>query len=156
MMSRILELYGKPTDTQASTKWKEVIRRQRCPYLGRKCMKIRKSEPEKSIGTCSVNYGTDGKQVIICPKRLLDRNQVFVDCIHLLTLHEPGNELRLVSEVWVPGGSVDYCLASVKNGKVTDFVGVELQTLDTTGTVWPERQRFLHERGVRVRKKDLA
>ena len=24
-----------------------------------------------------------------------------------------------------------------------DFVGVELQTMDTTGTVWPARQRFL-------------
>ena len=28
-----------------------------------------------------------------------------------------------------------------------DFVGIELQTLDTTGTVWPERQRFLATQG---------
>lgn len=29
-----------------------------------------------------------------------------------------------------------------------DFAGLELQTLDTTGTVWPERQRFLKTCGV--------
>lgn len=28
-----------------------------------------------------------------------------------------------------------------------DFAGIEIQTLDTTGTVWPERQRFLVSRG---------
>ena len=50
-------------------------------------------------------------------------------------------------EVSVPGGSVDYFLASVRDGKVKDFVGIELQTLDTTGTVWPARQRFLRNIG---------
>jgi hypothetical protein len=63
----------------------------------------------------------------------------------LLTTHEPGNELHIVSEVSIPGGSVDYFLVSVRDGKVKDFVGIELQTLDTTGTVWPERQRLLKE-----------
>lgn len=63
-------------------------------------------------------------------------------------MHEPGNELHLVSEVAIPGGSIDYMLVSVKDEKVCDFVGVELQTLDTTGTVWPERQRLLKELGV--------
>ena len=31
-----------------------------------------------------------------------------------------------------------------------DFVGIELQTLDTTGTVWPERQRFLRDAGLHI------
>jgi hypothetical protein len=39
-------------------------------------------------------------------------------------------------------------LISARAGKVVDFVGIELQTLDTTGTVWPERQRFLKTVGV--------
>jgi hypothetical protein len=55
----------------------------------------------------------------------------------------------------VPGGSIDYCLASAKGGKVVDFVGVELQTLDTTGTVWPERQRLLSSCGARVSSRDI-
>ncbi len=53
----------------------------------------------------------------------------------------------MVPELTVPGGSIDYVLASVRGGKVRDFVGIELQTLDTTGTVWPERQRFLASKG---------
>lgn len=34
-------------------------------------------------------------------------------------------------------------------------MGIEFQTLDTTGTVWPERQRFLAMAGVRVPKIDV-
>jgi hypothetical protein len=58
--------------------------------------------------------------------------------------------------VTVPGGSVDYCLVSVRDGKVKDFVGIELQTLDTTGTAWPERQRFLQANGLKVDPADAA
>jgi len=78
----------------------------------------------------------------------IQNGQIFTDCLHLLTCHEPGNELHLLSEVTVPGGSVDYVLVPVREGKVHDFVGIELQTLDTTGTVWPERQRLLKTLGV--------
>lgn len=94
--------------------------------------------------------------IIICPHRLLESRQIFSDCIHLLTLHEPGNEFHIVSEVAIPGGSVDYFLVSAnKQNKVKDFVGIELQTLDTTGTVWPERQRFLQSVGLPVAKEDV-
>jgi hypothetical protein len=71
-------------------------------------------------------------------------------------LHQPGNELHLVPEITIPGGHVDYFLASVKNGKVKDFTGIELQTLDTTGTIWPARQRFLKEKGVSVLARDAG
>jgi len=85
---------------------------------------------------------------VICPTRLIERGQVFTDCIHLLTAHEPGDELHLVPEVAIPGGSVDYFLLSARSGKVKDFVGIEIQALDTTGTVWPERQRLLRRLGL--------
>jgi hypothetical protein len=45
---------------------------------------------------------------------------------------------------------------AVRSGKVIDFVGIELQTLDTTGTVWPERQRFLQNHGITVRDVDVS
>lgn len=93
---------------------------------------------------------------MICPMRLLERSQVFTDCIHLLKQHEPGNELRVIPELAVPGGSVDYCLVSVRDGKPRDFVGIELQTLDTTGSVWLERQRFVHDRGVHIERRRAA
>ncbi len=86
---------------------------------------------------------------------MLERRQVFIDCLQLLTVHEPGNELHIVPEISVPGGSVDYFLVSARSGRVRDFAGVELQTLDSTGTLWPERRRFLHEKGLRVNRKDI-
>lgn len=149
-MSKVIELYGRGTGSRVQ--WAEIAASQQCPFLGRKCLKIRKSEPAVSIGTCTLRYGQ--RDVIICPHRLIERHQIFMDCIHLLSHKQPGDELMLVREVEVPGGSIDYCLVAVRGERVVDFVGVELQTMDTTGTIWPERQRFLAEHGVKVRRSD--
>lgn len=157
MKSKIIELFGLSYNWDGN--WKEVVDRQSCPFLSRKdssfrkCIKVRKSQPEISIGTCSVSYRDFG--VIICPFRLLERNQIFTDCLHLLTGHQPGNEIHILSEVSVPGGSVDYVLASARKREIVDFVGIELQTLDTTGTVWPERQRFLQNNGFDMPEDDI-
>lgn len=146
-MSTIVEFFGH-TSERGKKNWSLVIREQVCPFLGKKCYKVRKSNPDISIGSCTVLYGKGQDPIVICPTRLLERHQIFIDCIHLLTTHEPGNELHIIHEVSIPGGSVDYFLVSALNGKVKDFVGIEIQTLDTTGTVWPERQRLLAELGV--------
>jgi Restriction endonuclease NotI len=146
-MSKVVELFGQSVG-KSGVNWQEVVAEQQCVYLNKKCYKIRKSDPDTAIGSCTVLYGRELEPVIICPTRLIERRQIFTDCFHLLTTHEPGNELHIVSEVSIPGGSVDYFLVSAKGSKVKDFVGIELQTLDTTGTVWPERQRLLKELGV--------
>lgn len=147
-MSNIFELFGVPT-FKANEDWTCLVAQQYCPYLEKRCVKTRKSQPEIAIGTCTVNHGVrEGVSMIICPHRFLELKQIFMDCIHLLTLHEPGNELHKIAEVDIPGGSIDYVLTSVRNGVVVDFVGIELQALDTTGTLWPHRQRFLQEVGL--------
>ena len=151
-MSKISEFFGLFC-ADPSIDVVSAMNSQLCPFTGKICTKMRKSDPNVKIGTCTVKY--QQKDVIICPFRLLEHNQIFVDCLHLLTMHEPGNELYLIPEVKISGGNVDYFLVSAKNGKVRDFVGIELQTLDTTGTVWPERQRFLHEHGVPVSDEDI-
>lgn len=152
-MSRIAELFGQPTIGDGID-WRGLVETQNCPYLARKCLKIRKSDPETSIGTCSVLYGENGGIILICPFRLLERKQIFFDALHLLTHHEPGNELHVVPEISLPGGSVDYFLVSVAGSSIKDFAGIELQTMDTTGTVWPERQRFLKKADVKVSDSD--
>lgn len=154
-MSKVLELFGHHVQSTEQDAWNGILNNQQCIYTNTKCFKVRKSEPEISIGTCTVCYGRDEKNVIICPNRLLQRKQVFTDCVHLLTKHEPGNEFHVVSEVSIPGGSVDYFLVSVKNNKVKDFVGIEFQTLDTTGTVYPERQRLIRSLGFDAHDKDV-
>lgn len=152
-MNGVVELFGHSPGKKGEN-WKKIVSDQQCPYLGKKCYKVRKSDSGTAIGTCTVMHGTSGEPVVICPTRLTDRRQVFVDCLHLLTAHQPGNELHIVSEVSIPGGSVDYFLISAVKGKVKDFVGIELQTLDTTGTVWPERQRLLKDLG--IPRKDIG
>jgi hypothetical protein len=146
-MSNVAELFGH-SSAEPGQSWQTIVDRQQCPFLSKRCYKVRKSNPGISIGTCTVLYRPTAEPIVICPTRLIERRQIFVDCLHLLTTHEPGNELHIVSEVRIPGGSVDYFVVSVRDGRVRDFVGIELQTLDTTGTVWPERQRLLRELGV--------
>lgn len=149
-MSKVKELFGVYCYENADLT--TAVLQQLCPYSGKKCYKTRKSDPGTIIGTCTVQYRKNN--IIICPNRLLENKQIFVDCLHLLTLHEPGNELYVIPEVSIPGGYVDYFLVSAKDGKVRDFTGIELQTLDTSGTVWPERQRLLNEHGFAVDRKD--
>lgn len=151
VVSKVRELFGQYCSEDANIE--SVLENQLCPYNNKKCFKTRKSDSETSIGTCTVNY--QNKDIIICPNRLTEKGQIFVDCLHLLTLHEPGNELYIIPEVTIPGGHVDFFLVSAKNKKVKDFVGIELQTMDTTGTVWSERQRLLDEHGIYVPKDDI-
>jgi len=155
-MSKVLELYGFSTQLMKEPDWKTIASTQSCPYIDRKCLKVRKSDPTQTIGTCSVLYGRQSNPIIIYPYRLLERRQIFADCLHLLTAHEPGNQLHIVPEISIPGGSVDYFLVSARHKKVRDFAGVELQTIDTTGTIWPERQRFLKRQGIRVKARDSS
>lgn len=144
----ITEMYTLPTFRQ-EVDWAEVLQEQHCQYIGKRCAKRRKTEPDVSIGTCTVGYNAKNpKNIIICPFRFLERRQVFTNCLHLLTHSEPGDEHHIVSEVTIPGGSVDYCLVAIRKGRVVDFVGIELQAVDTTGTVWPTRQRFLSALGL--------
>jgi hypothetical protein len=153
-MGKIAELFGRSVDA-AKVDWHKIVKDSWCPYLDRLCLKNRKSNPDILIGSCSVKYGKESTGIIICPHRLLEKKKLFTDSIHLLTLHEPGNDFHVVPEISLPGGSVDYFLVSAKKGKVKDFAGIELQTLDTTGTVWPERQRFLRSAGLKVPTKDV-
>jgi hypothetical protein len=149
MSGEVLELFGFHALGNPPRGWGGLMRAQHCPFLAKKCIKVRKSDPDTAIGTCVVAHGKENRPIVICPHRLLERRQVFTDAVHLLRNHKPGQELHVVPEVSIPGGHVDYFVVSAKRRKVVDFVGVELQTLDTTGSVWPSRRRFLNRVGVR-------
>lgn len=146
-MTEILELFGYSVDE--SLNWQDVVLNKKCAFCSKKCYKTRKSSPDTAIGTCSINWGKKIEQsLVICPERFLERGQIFLDCIHLLTIHEPGNQLHVVPEVQIPGGHVDYFLVSVKSGQVVDFVGMEIQALDTTGSLWGIRQNLCSTLGI--------
>lgn len=139
-MNKIIELFWHQTH-ETTLPWNSVISQQFCKFTRSPCYKTRKSDPGIAIGTCSVAYGTPLRPLIICPTRLTENGKIFMDAIHLLTNHEPGNDLHLVPEISIPGGNVDYFLVSVRGQEIRDFVGIELQTLDTTGSIWPARVR---------------
>src|SRR5712691_13206239 len=104
MNNPIVELFTVST-ARDDVDWPELVAAQQCAYLGRKCVKVRKSQPEISIGTCSITHGAkQPHELVICPHRFLERGQIFLDCLHLLTLHEPGNELHRIAEIEIPGG----------------------------------------------------
>jgi hypothetical protein len=105
-VSKVTELFGRSIASIDKGQWREILQSQICPYTNNKCFKVRKSEPEISIGTCTVSYGKDNRNIIICPHRLLQNKQVFTDCLHLLSKHEPGNEFHVIPEVSIPGGIV--------------------------------------------------
>lgn len=150
-MSKIFELFGQPVDAPR-VNWRTVVDGQRCPFTGDGCSKNRKSESDIKIGTCTVDYRGP---VIICPHRLLE-DRIFHDCVHLLAGHRPGHQLRVIKEVQTSGGNIDYVLASVAGDRIVDLVAIEFQTLDTSGTVWPERQRLLKRFGLPVKAADAA
>jgi hypothetical protein len=128
-----------------------AVASQECPYTRSRCIKVRKSTPDQTIGTCTLSAGgrsVDPQPVIICPHRLIEGGLIFRDAAALLRPLERDEEYRVIPEFTIPGGSVDYVVAIVHNGVVKDFVGLELQTLDTTGTVWPDRNRLMQELGL--------
>jgi hypothetical protein len=136
LVKRPLEFYGHSTLTGQD--WGKILTEQHCPFLDRKCLKQRKSDPEQTIGACVVGY--QGKPLIICPKRFLEGQQIFLDSVRLLNTRDA--RLSIVSEVAMPGGSIDYFLVGTHGDQVIDYLGLEIQSLDTTGSggIWDARE----------------
>jgi hypothetical protein len=134
-MNTPLEFYG--YNILSRQDWQRVLTVQECPFLQRKCIKQRKSDSQQSIGACIVRY--QKQPLIICPHRFLERQQIFIDAIALLNT-QPGN-FSIVAELEMPGGSVDYFLVAQQESEVIDFLGLEIQSLDTTGSggIWEAR-----------------
>jgi len=133
---RPLEFYGHNTSTEQD--WKAVLTEQQCPFLTRKCIKQRKSDPNQTIGACIAGY--QSSPLIICPKRFLENHRIFLDSIELLSARQA--QFFIVPEVAMPGGSIDYLLVAMRGDEVIDFLGVEIQSLDTTGSggIWSARE----------------
>lgn len=141
---RPLEFYGRFIQEPLSADLPMILASQECPFLKRRCIKIRKSDPTQTIGACTVGYS--GNAMMICPHRFIADNVIFRDAIPLLTKKGPGSRLVFVPEISVPGGSIDYFVVALSaTQQVLDFVGLEIQTMDTTGTggIWEARQDLL-------------
>src|SRR5690606_33025645 len=135
---RPLEFYGLPAVSPPSEEMRRALAEQDCPFRERRCIKVRKSEPGQTIGACVVGF--QGAAILICPHRMTDGGTIFRNAALLLSDDaQRRGRIRVVPEVTMPGGSIDYFIVAFGNrGEILDFVGLEIQTLDTTGTkgVW--------------------
>ncbi len=121
-----------------------------CPFMGRACTKYDHTNTI-CYGTCSVSNA--GQEVIICPNRLYANNyetirNVSEDAFGKLPfllfdeyLQKESDALDCVvalgqnsgREVNLSKMSMDWVLAHIKNGKLTEYVGIEVQSIDITG-----------------------
>jgi hypothetical protein len=145
----LVEIFGHaPGDvTPKARKYWEL---KACPFVGRACTKY---DHTNSIcyGTCSVTNA--GQEVVICPNRLyankyepirhvaedvfgklqfmmfdeyVSKASSAPDCIVALGQNS-GREVRLSKM------SMDWVLAHIRKGKLVEYVGIEVQSIDITG-----------------------
>ncbi len=152
-MNKVNEIFGLYTNGSIFPDLTEALQKQSCPYMGgQPCYKTRKSDPNTAIGTCSLCFNNVNQPILICPEPLTQYGQVFNDCLQFISSSITGSNLYLVPEVTTSVGRIDYVLAAVRNGTPIDFVAIELQTLDTTGSIWNSRQELLLTHGYYVDK----
>jgi hypothetical protein len=163
---RIVEFFGyNPLD-----KSEEAARSRRdrlCPFINSECTKrLRDGSPS---GVCTVRQ-TDPKPIICCPNRLYNGNYRTLQDIAESAFGAPANlipgaevakarhdghfvavfgkrwgkELRLPQRRGTGGYFVDWILALIgADGRLEDFVAVEIQAIDTTGNYRAERDAYL-------------
>lgn len=137
-----VEFYGSLVSQGTKGKFHALLESQECPFLRKRCVKQRKSDPQQTIGSCTVGY--QGVPLVICPHRFLERKQIFLDCVPSL---KSGLQYFIVPEVAMPGGSIDYFVVGTEGEEIVDYAGIEIQALDTTGSggIWDAREDLLRE-----------
>lgn len=171
MSSNIVEFFGfAPDDTSSAAR--QCRKDKTCPFLGVACQKTL-SDGSLS-GACTLQSKSGGP-VICCPQRLYAENykilgdvakMSFGDRCDLHPGHEAakvpakkgrcriavfgkrwGKELRLPNRGRSGGYFVDWVLARLdEGGNLSDFVAVEVQSIDTTGNYQEERNCHLQEK----------
>ena len=169
MASRIIEFFGyAPGDRSASAR--QAVEKRECPFLKVTCQKTL-SDGSPS-GACTLEPKRGGP-VICCPYRLYAEEYKALadvakasfgeDCdLHPghVAAHAPttpgrhrvavfgkrwGKELRLPNRGRSGGYFVDWVLAKLDDsGQLSEFVAVEVQSIDTTGNYQSERKAYLH------------
>lgn len=111
-----------------------------CPFLGTKCVKRSTSLGKEPYPVCSIrrNIGGEPKQICVCPKRFYSVD-FLTDVVRHCWKGDPPANPQIAREVTMTGfGSVDFVIADIgQDGAVSEFLSVELQAIDITGSVMP-------------------
>ncbi len=125
------EVFGHPIQVRSRRASKDRMRHW-CPFLNRTCSK-RSRLIDYPMGVCSVQFGDD--VVALCPDRFLESSTVFQEIAdhHFLTR----DNLLVFPEVGIRRvGTFDYVMVKHKplSDAIEDFIVIEFQTAQTTGT----------------------
>ena len=171
MASTIWEFFGYRTD-DLSLKAKAAAAKKECPIIGEVCEKS--FNDGVTSGVCALKPMTS-EPVICCPIRMYADDyrilkdvsiKAFYEGLKLLPGREAlsfattasescvavfgkrwGGELRLPQKSGRGGYFVDWVLAKIDaTGELEEFVAVEVQTIDTTGTYRNGYEAFMHDR----------
>lgn len=117
-----------------------------CPFINSTCVK-RSQRFSGSYPLCSIWHGRGTKRRIICmcPKRFFEAN-LKDDVIKHCWVGAPPTNAQVAYEVKMEDfGMVDFVVGEVdQNGQVHEFVSVELQAVDCTGSVEPAYSAVLN------------
>jgi hypothetical protein len=175
MSGVISDFFGYPT-ADCSREALQAAASMTCPILGMPCAKTLSRDGTRS-GVCAIRQkAIDAPDVICCPIRLyageyavlksittevfgadkqlfagriaVDRAKVLNGAVAVFG-HRWGGELRLPKRKGSGSYFVDWVLAKLnKQGELEEFVAVEVQTIDTTGSYRKARQALLDHRKV--------
>jgi hypothetical protein len=129
-----------------------------CPYTGLRCSKRSTNLQEEPYPVCSLHRGprsgelASGGPVFVCPKRFHQVDFLADVVKHCWFGKLPQNPV-IAPEVKMAGfGNVDFVVADLgQNGEVLQFLSVELQAIDITGTVFPAYQAIRSGEMLKIR-----
>lgn len=133
------EVLGKP----AAKGFDPASEDYHCPFIGSRCVKRSTALGKEPYPVCSIRRNIDGapKQICVCPKRFYPVDFLTDVITHCWPGDPPANP-QIAREVQMKGfGNVDFVIADVADGDdIGQFLSVELQAIDITGSVMPAYQ----------------
>ena len=145
------EILGEPAEFQRNP----VNLDYQCPFINSQCTK-RSQRISGPYPVCSVFHGTGPKKklVSVCPKRFFQasfKQKVIETCWP----GTPPENPVIVHEIKMGNfGNVDFVIADLDESQtiVRQFISVELQAVDITGTVEPAYQAIINNEEVGEKK----
>lgn len=118
-----------------------------CPFIQSRCVKRSTQLPDQPYPVCTLWRRADGAPnpandlIFVCPKRFYAVDFLTEVIEHCWPGDKPLNP-QVAPEVKMSGfGNVDFVIADVKeDGEVDQFLSVELQAIDITGSVFAAYQ----------------
>lgn len=118
-----------------------------CPFIKSRCPKRSTQLPDEPYPVCTLWRRTDGEAdpakdlIFVCPKRFYAVDFLTEVIAHCWPGEKPKNPQVAPEVKMADFGNVDFVIADVKDdGEIDQFLSVELQAIDITGSVFPAYQ----------------